>query len=60
MIKEKRSKRISPYLESEIWDKDELQTIIKYEPFKRNKAALTLLWDLMPDRMKLRLLKSNI
>jgi integrase/recombinase XerD len=23
-IKEKRSKRISPYLETEIWDKDEL------------------------------------
>ena len=45
-IKEKKSKRISPYLETEIWDKDELQTIIKYEQFKRNKAALALLWDL--------------
>jgi integrase/recombinase XerD len=44
-IKEKRSKRVSPYLESEIWDKDELQTIIKYEPHKRNKAALAMLWD---------------
>jgi integrase/recombinase XerD len=41
-IKEKRSKRISPYLETEIWDKDELQTIIKYESYKRNKAALIL------------------
>lgn len=39
-IKEKKSKRISPYLESEIWDKDDFQTIIKYEPLKRNKAAL--------------------
>jgi integrase/recombinase XerD len=46
MIKEKKSKRISPYLESEIWDIEELQAIIKYEQFKRNKAALALLWDL--------------
>jgi integrase len=45
-IKEKKSKRISPYLESEIWDKDDFQAIIKYEPLKRNKAALSLLWDL--------------
>ena len=45
-IKEKRSKRVSPYLETEIWDKEEFQTIIKYEPIKRNKAALALLWDL--------------
>ncbi len=45
-IKEKKSKRISPYLESEIWDKDDFQTIIKYEPLNRNKAALSLLWDL--------------
>ena len=45
-IREKKSKRISPYLEFEIWDKDDFQTIIKYEPLKRNKAALSLLWDL--------------
>ncbi len=45
-IKEKRSNRVSPYLETEIWDKEEFQTIIKYEPLKRNKAALALLWDL--------------
>jgi hypothetical protein len=45
-IKEKRTKRISQYLESEIWEREELQTIIKYEQFKRNKAALSLLWDL--------------
>ncbi len=38
-IKEKKSKRISPYLESEIWDKDDFQAIIKYEPLKRNKAV---------------------
>lgn len=45
-IKEKRSKRISPYLETEIWDKEDFQTVIRYEPLKRNKAALALLWDL--------------
>ncbi len=45
-IKMKRTKRLSPYLETEIWERDELYTIIKYESFKRNKAALALLWDL--------------
>ena len=43
-IKNKKTKRISPYLESEIWDKDELLSILKYEPYKRNKAAITLMW----------------
>lgn len=42
----KRTKRLSPYYENEIWDKDELLSIIKYEPTKRNKAILALLWDL--------------
>jgi hypothetical protein len=45
-IKEKRTKRISPYLETELWDKEDLLTIIKYEPYKRNKAIISLLWDL--------------
>src|SRR5574339_588237 len=45
-IKQKQTKRISPYLESEIWDKDEILTLIKYEPCKRNKAVLALMWDL--------------
>src|SRR3982750_1834107 len=45
-ITEKRTKRISPYLETELWERDEVLTIIKYEPYKRNKAALSLLWDL--------------
>ena len=45
-IKEKRTKRISPYLETELWERDEILSIIKYEPYKRNKAALSLLWDL--------------
>jgi integrase/recombinase XerD len=45
-IKKKRTKRLSPYLETELWERDELLSIIKYEPYKRNKAALALLWDL--------------
>lgn len=34
------------YLKSKIWDLDELQSIIKYEQYKRNKTGLTLIWDL--------------
>ena len=32
-IKEKKTRRLSPYSETEIWDRDELLTIIKYEPY---------------------------
>jgi hypothetical protein len=56
-IKMKRTKRLSPYLETEIWDKDELATIIKYEPYKRNKAILSLLWDLDARPHEITLLK---
>jgi integrase/recombinase XerD len=45
-IKEKRTKRLSPYSETEIWDRDELLSIVKYEPDLRNKAILTLCWDM--------------
>ncbi|HKG42335.1 MAG TPA: hypothetical protein VKA98_09375 [Nitrososphaeraceae archaeon] len=44
-IKKKKTKRLSPYLETELWKRDELLFIIKYELFKRNKAALALFWD---------------
>ncbi len=57
MIKEKKSKRLSPYSENEIWDRDELLTIIKYEPFKRNKAAISLCWDLNARNHEITLLK---
>jgi integrase/recombinase XerD len=56
-IKQKRSKRISPYLETEIWDRDEVQTIISYESSKRNKAILSLLWDLNARPHEITLLK---
>lgn len=45
-IKEKRSKRLSPYSENEIFDRDELLLVVKYEPDLRNKAILTLSWDM--------------
>jgi integrase/recombinase XerD len=56
-IKGKRSKRVSPYLESEIWERDEILFITKYEPYKRNKAALTLFWDLDARNHEITLLK---
>ena len=39
-IKTKKGKRTSPYLETELWERDDLLLVIKYELFKRNKAAL--------------------
>jgi integrase/recombinase XerD len=29
-----------------LWERDEILFILKYEPYKRNKAALALFWDL--------------
>ncbi|MDQ6667781.1 MAG: hypothetical protein M3Y53_06085, partial [Thermoproteota archaeon] len=43
-IKEKKTKRVSPYSETELWERDEILFILKYEPYKRNKAALALFW----------------
>lgn len=56
-IKKNKTKQLSPYLESEIWDRDELSLIIKYEQFKRNKAALALMWDLDARNHEITLLK---
>jgi len=56
-IKEKRTKRVSPYLESELWEKEDLLNIIKYESYKRNKAILSLLWDLDARPHEITLLK---
>ena len=56
-IREKRSKHISPYLETELCECDELFSIIKYEPYKRNKAALALFWDLDARNHEVTLLK---
>ena len=56
-LKEKKTKRLSPYVENELWQKEELLSIIKYEPFKRNKAVLSLLWDLNARPHEITLLK---
>ena len=45
-IKPKKTNRLSPYSDSEIWERNELLTVVKYEPLRRNKVALTLCWDL--------------
>jgi integrase/recombinase XerD len=56
-IKEKRTKRISPYSETELWERDEILFIVKYGPYLRNKAALTLFWDLDARNHEITLLK---
>jgi hypothetical protein len=48
---------LSPYLETELWERDELLLVIKYEQFKRNKAALALFWDLNGRNYEITLLK---
>ena len=56
-IRHKQTKRISPYSESELWDKEDILLITKYESYKRNKAILTLLWDLDARPHEITLLK---
>ena len=56
-IKEKKTKRVSPYSETELWERDEILFILKYEPYKRNKAALALFWDLDARNHEIILLK---
>jgi hypothetical protein len=56
-IKRKKSKRLSPYSETELWDRDEILFLVKYEPNIRNKAALTLFWDLDARNHEVTLLK---
>ncbi len=56
-MKPKKTKRLSPYSETEIWEKDEFLSVIKYEPYKRNKAAMALMWDLNARNHEITLLK---
>jgi integrase/recombinase XerD len=56
-IKQRKTKRISPYAEAELWERDDILNIIKYEPYKRNKAALSLFWDLDARNHEVTLLK---
>ena len=56
-IKERKTKRISPYSEAELWERDEILFILKFEPHKRNKDALALFWDLDARNHEITLLK---
>lgn len=56
-IKQRHTKRVSLYLESEIWERDELRSVLKYEPLKRNKAIIALMWDLDTRPHEITLLK---
>lgn len=56
-IKDRKSKRVSPCSESDIWDLEELKTLIKYEPFKRNKVAIALMWDVNGKNHEITLLR---
>ncbi|MDQ6862800.1 MAG: hypothetical protein M3044_03135 [Thermoproteota archaeon] len=56
-ITEKKTKRVSPYSETELWERDEILFIARYEVHKRNKAALTLFWDLDARNHEITLLK---
>jgi integrase/recombinase XerD len=56
-IKQKKTNRISPYIETELWERDEILTIIKYEKFVRNKAIISLMWDLDARPHEITLLK---
>ncbi len=58
-IKKKKTKRLSPYGEHEIWNIEDLKTVVKYEPHKRNKAALALLWDLNGRNHEITLLRTK-
>ena len=42
----KKTKRLSPHSENEIWDHEELKSIIYYEPLRRKMAPIALMWDL--------------
>jgi integrase/recombinase XerD len=56
-IKKKKTKRLSPYSNTELWERDEILFIIRFEPHKPNKAALTLFWDLDARNHEITLLK---
>jgi hypothetical protein len=56
-IRTKKTKRLSPYSESELWEREDILLITKYEKHRRNKAVITLLWDLDARPHEITLLK---
>jgi integrase/recombinase XerD len=45
-IKARKPLRESPYDVNDIWELEDILTIVSYEPELRNQAIITLLWDL--------------
>jgi integrase len=45
-IKRKKNKRISSYTPNDVWNIDELLTVVKYCSNIRDKAILTIAWDM--------------
>ena len=57
-IKRKKNKRISSYTPNEVWSIDELLVVVKYCSNPRDKAILTIAWDMAArnhEMVKLRL-----
>lgn len=57
-IKRKKNKRISSYTPNDVWNIDELLTVVKYCSNLRDKAILTISWDMAArnhEMVKLRL-----
>ena len=48
----KRSKRQSPYLETEIWDHDEIVFIVKYKQYIRKNDHFDAFWALIQETMR--------
>jgi integrase/recombinase XerD len=48
-IKNEKSDRASrgPYTKSQVWNRDEVLSILKYESHPRNKAIITMGWDML-------------
>ena len=58
-LKPRKTKRLSPYYETEIWENNRFLSLSKYGQFQRNKAALALLWDLDVRLHEITLLKNT-
>jgi integrase/recombinase XerD len=56
----RKSKRVISCSESEIWDLEELETLIKYKPFKHRRAAIALMWDLNGRNHEINLLRIKL
>ena len=57
-IKRKKNKRISSYSPTDVWNIDEILTVVKYCTNPRDKAILTIAWDMAArnhEMVKLRL-----